>query len=626
MSRMTIDVAGVDEKRLGGTIDHGLRALEATAPDTCPLKALITRLYATTAQSCGKCVPCYHGVPLMVMLLQKMIDLEADEADLRQFEEYARAASDLSDCAVGYEAGSIALKALETFSAEFEAHVNGRVCNHADYRMVPCETLCPAHVKIPAYIALTGAGDYAGAVRMIRRDNPFPTACALICEHPCERRCRRNVIDAPINIRGIKKFAVDQAHADTVEVPMRLPDTGRRIAVIGGGPSGLTCAYFLALMGHSVTVFEARKQLGGMLRYGIPAYRFPRERLDEDIRAILSVGNIEVKTEVKIDEDQMRGIRASYDAVYVAIGAQVGKKLRLEGVEAEGVYSAVDILGRIGDGDYPDFTGLSVAVIGGGNVAMDCARTAVRANAKEVAVVYRRRREDMTALDAEIDAAVCEGVELMCLQAPVAIETDENGHARCVVAQPQYIGPVKGGRPAPINADKPEIRIPADVVLIAVGQEAVSGPFEDFGMKADRKVFAADAYLAAQTEIGADVAGIFVGGDCQTGPATAIRAIGAGKAAAYNIDDFLGFDHELDCGVEVPEPGANNRTPTGRVEVMERPASLRKCDFGYVEEDVSLEEAVQECGRCLRCDCYGFLSPEQRGVVETAKDEGPSAE
>lgn len=620
---MTIDVAGVDEGRLCGVVDHGIRGLEATAPDTCPLKVLLTRLYAVTTQSCGKCVPCYHGVPLMVVLLQKMIDLDASSDDLEQLKAYAKMASELSDCAVGYEAGSIALEMLEAFSDEFELHACSGECSHAGFRMVPCETLCPAHVNVPAYIALVGGGDYAGAINMIRRDNPFPTACALVCEHPCERRCRRTVVDAPLNIRGIKKFAVDQRHADTVEAPKRLPDTGKRVAVVGAGPSGLTCAYFLALMGHSVTVFEGRKRLGGMLRYGIPAYRFPRERLDEDIRAILSVGGIEVRTEVQVDELMMRDIRSSYDAVYVAIGAQVGKRLKIDGAESEGVYSAVDVLGRIGDDDYPDFTGLSVAVIGGGNVAMDCARTAIRARAKEVSVIYRRRREDMTALEAEIDAAVCEGVELRCLQAPVAIEADDAGHARHVLVQPQYIGPVKAGRPAPVTADKPALRVPADIVLIAVGQDVVSSPFESFGMKAQGNVFGADAYLAAQTEVGADVLGVFVGGDCQTGPATAIRAIGAGKTAAYNIDDYLGFDHELDCGVVVPDPNANNRVPTGRVEVMERPASLRKLDFGYVEEDVSFEEAVQECGRCLRCDCYGFLSPEQRGTLADLQEGIP---
>ena len=185
------------------------------------------------------------------------------------------------------------------------------------------------------------------------------------------------------------------------------------------------------------------------------------------------------------------------------------------------------------------------------------------------------------------------------LEAPVAIEADETGHARYVIAQPQYIGPVDRGRPAPVNAAKDQIKIPADIVLIAVGQAIVSEPFAAFGMAVSRRAnFEANQYLEAK----GDLPGIFVGGDCQTGPKTAIRAIGAGKTAAYNIDAYLGFDHTLDCGVAVPEPNANNRTPTGRVEISERPAFERKLDFDYVEVDMSAEEAAQECSRCLRCD------------------------
>ena len=616
MSRLTISIPGVEEERFPSYDEDNMRSLQATSPDSCPLKVLLAQLYQTTTQSCSKCVPCYHGIPLMIERLQKMIDLKATEKDLEEFKAYAKMASELSDCAVGYNAGNIALEYLETFAGEFENHVKNKACEDADYRRVPCETLCPAHVNVPAYIALTAAGDYAGAINMIRRDNPFPTACALICEHPCERRCRRTLIDAPVNIRGIKKFAVDQRAADTVEPPKRLPDTGKRVAVIGGGPSGMTCAYYLALMGHSVKVFEMHKKLGGMTRYGIPAYRFPRHRLDEDLNAILSVGNIEVETECYVDEAKMREIHAEYDAIYVAIGAHSGKLLKMDGIDSEGVYSAVDILGKIGDDDYPDFTGQSVAVIGGGNVAMDCARSAVRAGAKQVSVVYRRRREDMTALDAEIDSAAAEGVELMMLEAPVAIEADETGHARYVIAQPQYIGPVDRGRPAPVNAAKDQIKIPADIVLIAVGQAIVSEPFAAFGMAVSRRAnFEANQYLEAK----GDLPGIFVGGDCQTGPKTAIRAIGAGKTAAYNIDAYLGFDHTLDCGVAVPEPNANNRTPTGRVEISERPAFERKLDFDYVEVDMSAEEAAQECSRCLRCDCYGFLSDDQREVADEAR-------
>ena len=367
-------------------------------------------------------------------------------------------------------------------------------------------------------------------------------------------------------------------------------------------------------MGHDVDVFEGRKQLGGMMRYGIPAYRFPRERLDEDIRGILAVGGITVHTESPVDAARMAQLSAEYDAVYVAIGAQTGKGLRIDGTDAEGVFSAVDLLGRIGDGDYPDFTGKKVAVIGGGNVAMDCCRTAVRAGAEEVSVVYRRRIADMTALSAEIESAIAEGVEMITLQAPAAIEKDERGRCTALLTNPQMIGPVKRGRPAPVAADKPQMRIPADIVLIAVGQNIVSASFEEFGMAAEWGEFKADAQLHAQmdadklAERGADAgtgANVFVGGDCQTGPATVIKAIAAGKVAARNIDDMLGFSHTLNCGVSAPAPAPNDRAAYGRVEVLERPARERKHDFEGVEVPMSTEEAMQECGRCLRCDHFG---------------------
>ncbi|MFR5092290.1 MAG: FAD-dependent oxidoreductase [Adlercreutzia equolifaciens] len=216
--------------------------------------------------------------------------------------------------------------------------------------------------------------------------------------------------------------------------------TGKRVAVVGAGPSGLTCAYFLGLMGHSVTVFERRSRLGGMMRYGIPAYRLPRERLDEDIRAVLGAGDIEVRTGCDIQTDKMRSLVDEFDAVYVAVGAQGGKTLPIEGADAAGVMSAVDVLEAIGDEQYPDFTGKNVVVIGGGNVAMDCARTAVRAGAASVTVAYRRRLEDMTALPSEVEAAMMEGVEMRCLQAPARIEANGEGQVTALICQPQRIG------------------------------------------------------------------------------------------------------------------------------------------------------------------------------------------
>ena len=600
MARLSVAPRAKDDAKFATFLDEYERRVEATPPGMCAVAMQLDLLRAGGCQTCGKCVPCREGIAHIETLLEKVLAFDTEPDALDEIRAQAAVVRDTADCAIGWHAAEVLLAGLDTFKEEFESHVKQGKCREGVAQTVPCETLCPAHVNVPAYIALAGSGDYAGAIGMIRKDNPFPTACAFVCEHPCENRCRRTLIDAPINIRGIKKFAVDQLAADQVPTPAPAAPTGKKIAIVGGGPSGLTCAYFCALMGHEVHVLEMRKQLGGMMRYGIPAYRFPRERLDEDIRAIVSAGNVTVHTECRIDAEGMRRLSEEYDAVYVAIGAQGGKTLKLDGADAEGVMSAVDLLTKIGDGDYPDFTGKNVVVVGGGNVAMDCARTSVRAGAASVTVAYRRRLEDMTALRAEIDSAMQEGVEMMTLQAPDHIEV-EDGRAVALHTQPQFIGPVKRGRPAPQKADKPLVRVPADVVLIAVGQDIESAPFEEAGMQADRTYFEAGDGLKSVGSLD----NVFVGGDCQVGPKTVIIAIGAGKVAARNIDDFLGFNHELDCGVEVPPAAANWRQPCGRVNIVERPARERKGDFDAVEVEMSAEEAFQEARRCLRCDHFG---------------------
>lgn len=600
MARLSVAPRAKDDAKFATFLDEYERRVEATPPGMCAVAMQLDLLRAGGCQTCGKCVPCREGIAHIETLIEEVLAFDAESDALDEIRAQAAVVRDTADCAIGWHAAEVLLAGLDTFKEEFESHVKQGKCREGVAQTVPCETLCPAHVNVPAYIALAGSGDYAGAIGMIRKDNPFPTACAFVCEHPCENRCRRTLIDAPINIRGIKKFAVDQLAADQVETPAPAAPTGKKVAIVGGGPSGLTCAYFCALMGHEVHVFEMRKQLGGMMRYGIPAYRFPRERLDEDIRAIVSAGNVTVHTECRIDAEGMRRLSEEYDAVYVAIGAQGGKTLKLDGADAEGVMSAVDLLTKIGDGDYPDFTGKNVVVVGGGNVAMDCARTSVRAGAASVTVAYRRRLEDMTALRAEIDSAMQEGVEMMTLQAPDHIEV-EDGRAVALHTQPQFIGPVKRGRPAPQKADKPLVRVPADVVLIAVGQDIESAPFEEAGMQADRTYFEADDGLKSVGSLD----NVFVGGDCQVGPKTVIIAIGAGKVAARNIDDYLGFNHELDCGVEVPPAAANWRQPCGRVNIVERPARERKGDFDAVEVEMSAEEAFQEARRCLRCDHFG---------------------
>ncbi len=279
------------------------------------------------AQTCGKCVPCRIGLGQLGMLLEQVLDGEASMDDIPLIEKTARTIMDTADCAIGYTAAEMVVKGISGFRDDYEEHIRHGKCLASLEQPVPCVALCPARVDIPGYIALVAEGRHADAVRLIRKDNPFPTACAFVCEHPCEARCRRNMVDTSINIRGIKLAAVD--NAGHVPAPECAESTGKKVAIIGGGPSGLSAAYYLQLMGHQTTVFEMHRHLGGMLYYGIPSYRLPRERLDEDINTILSTG-VEVKlgTFVGDGEDQVSisDLREMYDAVYISIGAHTDKR------------------------------------------------------------------------------------------------------------------------------------------------------------------------------------------------------------------------------------------------------------------------------------------------------------
>ena len=436
-------------------------------------------------------------------------------------------------------------------------------------------------------------------MRLIRKDNPMVSVCGLICEHPCEARCRRNMLDQGVNIRGLKRYAAE--HAGKVPAPKPAAATGKKVAVIGGGPGGISAAYYLSLMGHEVTIYEQRKALGGMLRYGIPSYRLPREILDEEIAILLSNG-VKVETGVRIGKERtVESLRKEHDAVYIAIGAHRDKKIGIAGEEAEGVISAVEMLGRLGDGERLDFAGEDVIVIGGGNVAMDAARSAIRLGAAKVRIVYRRRVSDMTALPEEVEGAVAEGCEMAELLAPVRIEVGENRQVDALWVQPQIIGQVKNGRPAPRKAAAGEKRLACDRIIVAIGQDIETRPFEESGIPIRRGVIDALNWSGIQ-----DIPGVFAGGDCVTGPATVIRAIAAGKVAAANIDEYLGFHHPIETEVEIPKIRLDDRPACGRVNMTERNPVERKRDFALIEQGMSEEEASQEASRCLRCDHFGF--------------------
>ena len=576
------------------------RRIAASPPGLCPVDMALNSLDLCRAQTCGKCVPCRIGLTQLSDMLSEILDGHSDLRMLRHLEETAQVIVDTADCAIGIDAANLILTSVRGFREDFEEHILHHRCLGTLRNPVPCVAMCPAGVDIPGYIALVKASRFADAVRLIRKDNPFPTACAYICEHPCESRCRRNMVDDAINIRGLKRAAVDRA--GEVPQPVPTPSTGKRVAVVGGGPSGLSAAYYLSLMGHKVTVYEKRRQLGGMMRYGIPSYRFPREKLDGEIRSILSLG-IEVHTEVDIGGDlTLEQLRGQYDALYLSIGAHTDKKVGIEGEDAIGVMSAVDMLRHIGDNEMPDFTGMNVAVIGGGNVAMDVTRSAVRLGAQRVTCVYRRRQEDMTAQVEEVEGAIAEGAEILTLHAPLRVEV-EDGRATALWAQPQLIGEVdKAGRPRPNTASVEPVRIPADIIIVAIGQGIESKGFEQAGIKIQR----GGTLLAYSSTQLPELDGVFAGGDCVSGPATVVRAIAAGKAAADNIDDYLGFHHEIEADVEIPTPRCEDIRPRGRVDCREREASERKCDFDCMECSMTDEEVAQEAGRCLRCDHFGY--------------------
>ena len=564
---------------------------------SCPVNLTASFVQLCLAQSCGKCVPCRVGLDRLHALLEKILDGRGTTDDLRAVRRSAAAIYDSADCAIGFEAAQMVLDGYVAFQDDYLAHVTQGSCT-ANFKSVPCVELCPAHVDVPGYISLVGEERYDDAIRLIRKDNPFPSVCGLVCEHPCETHCRRTIVDSPLNIRGIKRFAVD--HAGEVPAPPRAPSSGKTVAIVGGGPSGLTAAYFLSLMGHTVTVFERKPKLGGMLRYGIPSYRLPGSYLDRDIDTILSTGvsvrvNCEVGTDVTLEE-----LRRDYDSLYLAIGASLHKGLGIPGEDAKGVLSAIEMLDITIRSVKPDFTGKHVVVVGGGNVAMDATRTAVRLGAASVKCVYRRRISDMTALPEEIEGAMAEGCEVLPLKAPVRIETDDDGAVTALVVQPQVIGEVRGGRPAPRKADQPEERIACDVVLMAVGQVVDSKSFAQAGVPTDHNnIVTADDGSVPGLE------GVFSGGDCVSGPATVILAIEAGKVAAASIDEYLGFHTDISANLDIPPAPFRLKHATGRVDLTEREANWRKNDFELMENCMSEQEMAQECSRCLRCDHYG---------------------
>jgi formate dehydrogenase major subunit len=495
----------------------------------------------------------------------------------------------------------------------------------------PGQLACPAGVDVQGYLGLARLGHYGEALRLIRERNPLPVVCGRVCVRKCEAACRRNLVDDSVGINHVKRFV----SGHEIGNPERLPPTGKRAAVVGGGPAGLTCAYYLSLRGHSVTIYEAMPRLGGMLRYGIPAYRLPREELDADIDVILSLG-VEVVCNRRLGREfTLQGLREEgFHAIFLAPGAPLGKKLGVPGEDAEGVESALDFL-KDSELAGPRALHGRVVVVGGGNSAVDAARTAVRCGAEEVVILYRRSRREMPAFHEEVDAAEQEGVRLETLVAPVSVIRDEStGRLTAIRCVRMELGePDRSGRRMPLPVKGSEFTVPCSFVFSAIGQETDPDLFSREPEDGRPAVGPPGTIEADAVTMACRLPGVFAGGDAVSGPAAVIDAVAQGRLAAEAIDGYLQGgevkrpDPTFVCRREnfgpVPETLYEDVKRIPRRAAAQRDAGERRNDFREVEEGLSEEEMREEAVRCMECGCKALHTCDlRRYAVEYGVDVG----
>jgi len=556
-------------------------------------------------ESCGKCTPCRVGTQKMLEVLTRICDGEGREDDIETLERWAKIIQNAALCGLGQTAPNPVLSTLRYFRHEYEAHIREKRCPAvvcSNLFKSPCQHACPIGMDIPAYIALVRADRLEDAYRVLLKTNPFPGICGRVCDHICETKCRRSTLDEPVNIKYLKRFITDNAARPPVK---RVSITQKeRIAVVGAGPAGLTAARNLVLKGYGVTVFEALPEAGGMLRWGIPEYRLPRNILRGEIKDILDLG-VEISLNTRVGMDiSWNDIEKEFQAVFLAAGAQKSARLGVEGEDLEGVYGAVEYLREFNLGNRPT-TGNRVAIIGGGNSAIDAARSALRLGAKEVVILYRRLRADMPAQDEEIKAAEEEGVKIHYLVSPLKFE-GQNGRVKQVICQKMILGDFDaGGRREPIPIANEEFILEVDLVLPATGQ-ALDLDFAKPGIDLTKRGFI-KIVDGTKTRTSSDM--IFAGGDAVRGPDTVVGAIAAGHRAAGEIELALRQEKPESHYTSVTEeefdiPGTveEDIRELLRLTMPEAHIAQRVKDFREVELGFSRQEALTESGRCLRCD------------------------
>jgi NADH-quinone oxidoreductase subunit F len=570
--------------------------------DTCMVDMARYFMDFCQDESCGKCTPCRVGTKRMLQILENICKGKGRIEDIALLESLSVTIRDTALCGLGQTAPNPVLSTLRYFIDEYKAHIIDKKCPAgvcADLFASPCQNACPVEMEIPAYIALVRAGRFDDAYRVLKRTNPFPSVCGRVCGHPCQNKCRRDQLDESLAIKNIKRFITDHAAPPKVEA---LPVTrSEKIAVIGAGPAGMTAALEMKKRGYAVTVFEALPEAGGMLRWGIPEYRLPRDILAREIQDILDTGVV-LRTDVKIGKNlPFADLEKNYDVIYIGVGAQKSMPLGLANEDAEGVMGAVEFLRSHSLGEAVT-VGKNVAVIGGGNSAIDAARTALRLGARSVKIIYRRERKDMPAIDEEIKAAEEEGVTIAYLVAPREIRVQDGKVTALRLARMQLGAFDASGRRKPVPMEGADFEMAVDTLIPAIGQQAELDLICAPGIGMTKNT------ITVHPDYSTTHPRVWAGGDVVTGPAMVIDAIAAGQKAAAAMDKTLRLIKgeppwkPVEEKIHIPFVVDEDTVEQPRARMPELAPENRCGNFAEVELGYDLETAVKEACRCIRCD------------------------
>ena len=585
-----------------------------------PVSLLAAYFRKAAEESCGQCTPCRLGTAQLAAISQRLVNGEGIKEDLSRIRHLATQIGLTARCDIGRTLARPVLDLMDQFKTSFiEAAQGIRNSGQTDesYAAIvtaPCIQACPAHVDIPAYLENVRMGHWSNAMNIVRNNCPMPGTIGRVCVRPCEAACRRGKLDAPLAVRAVKRFLGDLEMNGRLTPPPAAPKMGKeKVAVIGAGPAGLSCAYYLGLQGIKTTIFEAQEGPGGMAAYGIPSYRLPRNVIAHEVEMVKHFGaeikyNTAIGKDISLEELATQG----YKAVFVGAGAPAPARMHCSGEDEgyENFMPGVDFLAKAARGETP-LSGKRVAVIGGGNVAMDCVRTARRLGFTDINLIYRRTEAEMPADPHEIREAKEEGVTFNVLMTPISILADEKGCVTGLECIKMELGePDHSGRRRPVPVEGSEFVMPCDAVIPAIGQVCTLNTF----LTDEMDVLSRWNTLNINHETGqSDIPKIFGGGDCATGPSTLIAALAAGKKGALSIAQYLGTgscspDEQAMLQALIDTPSVFSSDPsfvypgcTKRAEAPVMDPDVRVNGFDEVEKGFSTFSARTEAARCLRC-------------------------